>query len=170
MLSPQEISRHAWENGAPFFVPESVTYLEGLVTSNWKVFEWGAGASTIWCNKKFVGATSIEHDPQWFERVSRRLEQEGSGVVDLRLIPLGDEYVQAIRDFPDSYFDLVLVDGRIRVRCMVEAIPKVKWGGVLVLDNSERARYASGIAALEGWGRQDFGSSSWLTSIFRRTR
>lgn len=50
-------------------------------------------------------------------------------------------YAQCIDEFPDQHFDWILVDGRARPSCMVHALPKLKPGGYLILDNSDRAYY-----------------------------
>lgn len=49
-------------------------------------------------------------------------------------------YVNAINDYPGEYFDFILVDGKARFACMLNAIPKLKVGGLLILDNSELFR------------------------------
>lgn len=40
--------------------------------------------------------------------------------------------------FPNEYFDLILIDGRVRMNCLKNATPKLKVGGVLIFDNSDR--------------------------------
>ena len=37
--------------------------------------------------------------------------------------------------------DFAIVDGRARTECCHEILPKIKKGGILILDNSERKRY-----------------------------
>jgi hypothetical protein len=52
-----------------------------------------------------------------------------------------EEYVKFIERYSDESFDLISVDGRARVSCFRAAIKKLKPGGMLILDNSERNRY-----------------------------
>jgi hypothetical protein len=40
-------------------------------------------------------------------------------------------------------FDIVLVDGRARPSCIKHGIPKLKIGGFLILDNSDRLYYTA---------------------------
>ncbi len=54
-------------------------------------------------------------------------------------------YVTQIDAFPDSTFDIVLVDGRARPACLIHALPKVRRGGLLILDNAERPHYQQAI-------------------------
>lgn len=166
VLNPTTIAREAWERGMPFFVPESIKYLENMARPEWKAFEWGSGASTIWCGRKFERTISVEHSLFWFDRVAQRLEEENISTVDLLLISLDDGYAEKIREYPDIHFDLVMVDGRHRMQCVKEAVSKVKH--LLVLDNSEREWYTPAIRLLDDWERIDFGVCKWQTSVFRR--
>ena len=45
------------------------------------------------------------------------------------------------RELVKRYEDVIAVDGRDRVNCVKHAMPKLKPGGVLVLDDSHRPRY-----------------------------
>lgn len=66
-------------------------------------------------------------------------------------------YAEVISSYPDSSFDIVLVDGRARPACLLLAIDKVRPGGYLVLDNSDRSHYRSAMAELNGtFKRKDF--------------
>jgi hypothetical protein len=90
------------------------------------------------------------------------------------------EYVAAIDRYRNSSLDIVLVDGRARMACCFRALPKVRRGGILVLDNSDYQRYDQDILRLESkmhgkWKRQDFlgpGPCSsvigWRTTIWSR--
>jgi hypothetical protein len=57
--------------------------------------------------------------------------------------------VEAIDIHPDHTFDLVLVDGRVRTECMQHAIPKIRPGGHLMLDNSNNAEVAKMVRQLQ---------------------
>ena len=54
------------------------------------------------------------------------------------------KFVTTIDQYPDHYFDLVFVDGRARNSCIKHAIPKVKNGGYILLDDSDRKSYQKG--------------------------
>jgi hypothetical protein len=51
------------------------------------------------------------------------------------------KYATVIDQFPDEYFDVVLVDGRARPSCMFHSLRKVKKNGLLILDNADRPYY-----------------------------
>lgn len=52
-----------------------------------------------------------------------------------------EDYVCAIDSYADSTLDLIFIDGRSRASCLQRAIPKLRVGGYLVLDNSDRKYY-----------------------------
>ena len=168
-LSVQEYANEAWRQGLPFFTPGAIEFMESVVSPEFKAFEWGAGASTVWLARNVAQTVSVEHQQEWCDQVLDRLcEEELTNTILVLVRDVGScSYFSAISCYPDGFFDLVLVDGRNRVMCIRSALAKVKPGGYLILDNSERPRYRDGIALLETWERQDF-PSRWVTSIFRR--
>ena len=58
--------------------------------------------------------------------------------------------------YPDNFFDLVIIDGAQRHTCMKQAIPKVRSGGYLLLDDSNRPDYLTNVELLKEWKRKDF--------------
>lgn len=115
-----------------------------------RVFEFGGGASTLWLIDKGCVVRTVEHDATWHAELQTRVR----GVARVELIPPGDDYrayVTSVLAEPDHSCDLVIVDGRERVRCGLAAMPKVKPGGMLLLDDSERPRYSELHQALAGW-------------------
>ncbi len=123
------------------------------------VFEYGAGASTVWLGRRSGAVTSVEHDGGFAEFLSPMLT--GYPHVDLRLVPAVQstdpatpshrrghagldftDYVAAIDDV-DAAFDLVVVDGRARVAGVRAALPRLAPGGVVLLDNADRDEYSS---------------------------
>jgi hypothetical protein len=107
---------------------------------------------------------AVEHDAEWYRRL---LE---SGVTDIRLVPPAstgsirsnkstgyfDQYVSTILEYPDLTFDLVIVDGRCRVASIVNAAKKVRRGGWIYLDDSDRGEYSSVRDVLPGWTERAF--------------
>jgi hypothetical protein len=143
-------------------------YLADFLTKEMKVFEYGCGGSTLYFAKKARHVVSIEHDTLWAATVNSKLaEHRLDHLVDLRVYalgehgsaPLGDpadpdsyissdfpgrslaSYVQSIDDFEDATFDLVMIDGRARPACIKHAVNKVRSGGLLVVDNTDRSYY-----------------------------
>jgi hypothetical protein len=82
-------------------------------------------------------------------------------------------YVTQIDAFPDSYFDVVLVDGQARPSCIKHAYPKVKPGGMLILDNADVPEYLAqtrqflaGFEAHHFYGIGPIWGVMWQTDIY----
>ena len=153
----------------PWMCFPAIEQLERLLTRQSRVFEYGSGGSTIYFAQRAAEVVSIEHEPSWYQRVGAELERQQLTNVRYQLIePVADagfdasriadpsayvsddpdytgktfrSYAQAIDNFPDRYFDLVVVDGRARPSCISHALEKVRPNGVLLLDQSERPYY-----------------------------
>ena len=73
-------------------------------------------------------------------------------------------------EYPDNYFDLVLVDGRARPPCIKQACSKVKPGKYILLDNSDRDRYQLAIRELLlGWKRVTYEGPTLCLPWFTQT-
>ena len=131
-----------------------------------RVFEYGGGGSTLWLQDCGANVTAVEHDVDWHRVLQERApaadvilqvpSQEGSVPTAVHPGQYFDEYVTTISGFPDASFDIVIVDGRARVACGLAAMPKVRPGGMLLLDDSDRSKYAGLRGALVGWFRTDY--------------
>ena len=158
-----------------------IGYLEKRLHPQTVAFEYGGGGSTLWLAKRVGSLTTVEHDACWFNSIQEEMRKAPDVNCTLLLrepqyesaspspspgdsINYGssmcpgsfEEYAKAIDPFPDSSFDLVLVDGRSRAACLVHAAPKVRPGGLLVLDDSHREHYRPGMKTLRPWMRKDF--------------
>ena len=127
------------------------------------VLEFGIGGSTVWFSQKTKHLCSVEHDSKWYDDVSNYLKNK----VQINLLPR--PYHTFCDTFVDNFFDLILVDGRDRVKCIESSIRILKSGGILMLDNSERPYYQKGINLLKTWKRTTVEfieppPSSWETS------
>lgn len=120
------------------------------LTPRSRVAEYGGGGSTLWFADRAGEVLTIEHDVEWFPL----LENSVAGLANCRVMHKSSDddygmYVAALEHFPDGYFDVIVVDGRERVRCLEAAIPKVASGGLLILDDSERDRYERAFDAVK---------------------
>lgn len=144
------------------YTPNTTHFLHQHLQPGMNIFEWGAGRSTLFFARYPVNVVSIEHDASWHRKISQALP--GQGNIDLKLVPPDQSpttfqtYVNAINAYPDNYFDIVAVDGRKRGACLLAALPKVKPGGLALLDDSQRERYQSEMAKLNELG--------WLTTHY----
>lgn len=136
-------------------------FVESVLPPDARVFEYGGGGSSAWLSDHGAQLTVIEHHQEWCEELRRALpsnvELISAPACDVGVIGSSveaghfDDYVKAIDSYPDLSFDLVIVDGRARVESVSRAKAKVKQGGHLLLDDSDRARYRAGITAMSAW-------------------
>jgi len=153
----------------PWITFGAATALKNILTPDMRVFEYGAGGSTIFFADHVAELVTVEHDKVWMEDVKRAMRKVG-GVRWLPFLaepqersnpnslppsdPLSyatsdeklrdysfEAYAKTIDQFDDQYFDVVSIDGRARPACFMHALQKVKDGGYILLDNAERQVY-----------------------------
>ncbi len=146
-----------------------IDFLNKNIGSSSKVFEYGGGGSTLFFLRRANEVVTVEHNEEWFKILSTKISKEkavrwkGAFVPAEKGLPMTNpdaavpehyyttdeafldsnfrRYASHIDTFPEGYFDCVVVDGRSRPSCLVHAMPQIKEGGFLVLDNSEREYY-----------------------------
>lgn len=143
----------AAEGAGPWWNTRAVSYLGEHLRDGDRVFEWGSGRSTDWLVSRGALVTSIEHDYEWVEKVTERCPEAdiraipGSGIgttEDQQLKIQGgarlffDDYIAAINEFADSSFNIVIVDGMCRPECLRAALPKVRPGGLIIVDDTDK--------------------------------
>jgi predicted O-methyltransferase YrrM len=162
----------------PWIVPAAIGWLRRRIRSDWSVLEVGAGRSTAWFARRAGRVLSFEDNEFWAGHTRGRLSEIGLSNVDLR-VGLIEELPDAVATLPDSDFDLVVVDFLeaptvTRIDVLKPAMKKVKPGGLLLLDDSDRPGYAKAFELLEGWrfrkfvGVKDEWPEACETGIFRR--
>lgn len=138
----------------PWLPYRLVDELEARLQPGMRVFEYGGGGSTLWFLDRGLDVVTVEHDATWSRILESRVD---SSSWTLLVEPLGADgagYVDAISAYPDDHFDLVVVDGRYRSRCIGAALTKVQPGGLLVVDDVDRPRYAAALDSV-AWPRTD---------------
>jgi hypothetical protein len=173
----------------PWLSPAAISILDKCLNSSMHGLEYGSGRSTRFFSKRLKQLVSIEHHQEWYDLVSQELNDEDIKNVTYLKIEGGrpeskkdiekryksdylednqnyKDYYSRVSDFPDSYFDFILIDGRARVECSIRAIPKLKSGGIFILDNSERRRYEIVHNELSNWKRINTTSGLTDTTIW----
>jgi hypothetical protein len=100
------------------------------------VLEFGSGSSTSWLAKRSRCLVSIEDDADWAERTRKRLAHSqitSAVVLDRENLAY---YNPTCPGIPDA-FDLIIVDGSWRWKCIEFALNHLKPGGCVYLDNSD---------------------------------
>ena len=151
-----------------------VAFLERRLNKTLSVFEYGSGYSTLFYARRVRNVISVEYDQAWIASIGPRLPPNAS----VLFVPddVDGDYCRAIARSGDS-FDVVVVDGKDRENCVKQSMQALSSRGVIVLDDSERAKYASAIshAQQNGFLSVDFEGlkptdSSWCRStiLYRR--
>ena len=106
--------------------------------------EFGSGMSTLWFARRVSKLTSVEHDQSWYNKIKYILE--GRGLSNVRYLfcekdqpedkGYNAKYVQVIQDFQPNSLDFSLVDGVYRDSCANAIIDKLRYGGILIIDNA----------------------------------
>ena len=152
--------------GVPWWSYRAVDKVDAWLASRprpIRVFEYGAGASTIWLADRTDEIFSVEHHQGFADYISPTLRslpavelfvvqpthgacprvpsaKEGNENLDF------SDYVAAIDQVKGS-FDLIVIDGRARTACLAHAGKRLADDGVIVFDNSARRRYRQAIEA-----------------------
>lgn len=125
-----------WRPSAPMISFSATRRIERLLDRDARVVEFGSGLSTLWFAARCGWLFSVEDDPAWHLLVSGLLAQKGYRHVQYELRP-APTYADLSRIADDSV-DFALVDGTDRAGCIQSAVPKIRRGGWLYLDNSDK--------------------------------
>ncbi|MGZ5310647.1 MAG: O-methyltransferase [Solirubrobacterales bacterium] len=162
----------------PWIVPAAVGWLGRRAHRDWRVLELGSGRSTVWLAQRTGSVLSFEDNEHWLARARELLGAAGIENAEVRHLPV--EYLAAeVEAMSDESFDLVVVDflespGADRVSAVRAARDKVRPGGYLLLDDSDRPGYAGAWELLGGWRERRFSGvkDEWPeaceTAIFQR--
>lgn len=162
-----------WERShpdQPWLTSAGIALLQDWLTPSDVVLECGSGRSTRWFAERVAQVVSVEHSIEWASIVRATLEQHGL-TEKVRYCVHSDgaderpdsEYVQAVGALDDAGVDCALIDGMSRDHCAVAALPKIRPGGIVVIDNVDRyIPRASPSSAPGARGLQaGYASSTW---------
>jgi len=122
--------------GLPWLTKDAIFLLDQLLKKEDIGVEFGSGRSTLWFAKKLKHLTSVEDNLTWYEKVRIMLSDAGiSNEVDYRCCEEESNFYNQSNSFNDSSIDFCLVDGKSRAKCALLMLPKIKSGGILVVDN-----------------------------------
>ena len=134
------------------WIHENVTkMLRDNVTKNTKVLEFGSGYSTIFFQNLTDNLISIEHNKDWYDKILPLINNKTKYIlkdinykseprVDNRFYNCDTLEELVGESIEDEYFDIILIDGINRVNCAFGSHKKLKRGGILILDDSNRIK------------------------------
>lgn len=129
----------------PWITYPALDFIKSRIERLDSVFEYGSGNGTLWWAKKSNFVRSIENDPEWHTSIKKIIPDN----VDLHFSTLdhGSDYEDTIL-IDDRRYDIIVIDGRRRNKCMGKAIHRINSNGIIILDNSDRSEYKYGIKTL----------------------
>lgn len=135
--------------------PRAVSYLDGLLRADDVLLELGSGASTAWYASRVGRVVSLEPDARWAGRVIQELRAHPNAEVKVGAV--ADLFAGALREMLPT---VLIVDhsdepalGRTdAIRLALESCARLR---IIVLDDSDRARYASDLP-FSNWSRTRF--------------
>lgn len=59
----------------PWVTYSFIDFIRDRITKKLNIFEYGSGSSTAFYAKRAASVTSVEHDKDWFDLVSKKIRQ-----------------------------------------------------------------------------------------------
>jgi len=143
LFSPRWVARrvaataYALRNpDAPLLAAGALQHADRWLRKEHFAFEWGSSFSTAWLARRAGRVVAVEQDALWYNRMQGLLAAKGlADDVELRFAP-GDAYFSQIERFADDSIDFVLVDGPSPALALAASLPKLKHGGMLVVNGA----------------------------------
>ncbi len=142
----------------PLMNSEEIVDLVSYLSKHTFMLEIGGGKSSIFLSKIVKQLVTLEHDRKWANQISDFGNIDHSSW-DLHVVEPNwpqshcfqpaepgqfDNYVNFISTLEDNKFDIVLIDGRDRVRSTLASLPNIKQGGIILIhDFWNRSKYHS---------------------------
>jgi len=129
-----------------------IRFIEPRLKKDFRVFEYGCGASTIWYSRRVAEIIAVEHDAHWRDRIAPRIVN-GSVIH----CPIDGRYVEEACN-AHGEFDIVIIDGQHREECAIHAVKAVSARGCIVWDDSQEKHFQQAYPPLReaGWREISF--------------
>lgn len=168
----------------PWLTRCAIKAIERVLRPTMHGLEWSCGSGTLWYLQHLASLHSIEHDEYYMSLCENKVLSLGehlsnkwtpfhgsrNALVDSTGSIVPSEYISQAAKFERKTFDFIVIDGRNRTACLNFVLKHGllrEQDGILVLDNSERARYAKGMNEVpKHWHRYDFATPVDTTTIW----
>jgi len=139
----------------PWFTYPAIEYLIQFNFSDKRVFEYGAGNSSLFWAARAREVVAVESDRQWFNRISGNCPPN----LFLNLHVDKENYVSCIT-LQEGKFDVIVIDGRWRNACAAICDTCLNSHGMIVVDNSDRHYKGCDLLREKGFFQVDFSGLS----------
>lgn len=122
----------------PWLTFDAIRIIKQKLPSNSAIFEYGSGHSTLYWAENGHQVVAVESDQSWHRMLADKIKKEKRLLDKVTVLykSLQQEYINSI-DQQQQDYDLILIDGAHRRECIEKAIPRLKQGGLLVVDNTD---------------------------------
>lgn len=117
----------------PWFTYPAIEYLVQLNFSEKRIFEYGTGYSSKFWSQRAKEVVSVEHDEEWHAKVSGAKTPNHAIILE----PNEGKYARSVEG--KGKFDVIVVDGKYRLRCVESSLPYLSSNGMMIVDNTDRA-------------------------------
>jgi len=153
-------------NIRPWMCYPLIDFIRDRLKTQHNVFEYGSGFSTIFFANRVNSITSVEHDSEWLDKLKNALSKYQNASV---------YYVEDEKKYPESIniadanknFDVVVVDGIMRVECVKFSFDFLSAQGIILLDDSGRPEYEPAFTFLAKKGFQHISFSGMKPGMLR---
>jgi precorrin-6B methylase 2 len=180
----------------PWITIKAKLWLDKILRPDMILYEFGSGMSTLYFSTKVKTIISIEHDKNWYSKIKDKLKNNQidnceyylkepeyvntqyskkikakyiSNLTKYQGFHFRD-YIESINRYSDQFFDLVFIDGRARIGCILHSIKKIKPGGYLVLDNSDEKKYKLVHKILKSYEKRNFFGIALSNPYFKHSK
>lgn len=143
----------------PYMNSDEISDLVTYIDRECDMLEVGGGNSTLFFSRIVKRLVTIEHNKEWSDKISNDMKSISKCDWSIHVVEPSfpqshpfqpsepgqfDNYINFISNLEKDQFDVILIDGRDRVRCTIASIPLLKKGGVLLIhDFWNRQKYHS---------------------------
>lgn len=153
-------------NPIPWYTYPAIEWLSCLDFSDKKVWEWGAGNSSLWWGSRSKFTYSVDDDQVWVDKIkSKRSKKQEIYFYST------EHYVNSIL-YKGCLYDVIVIDGSHRLECAKLAINCVSLTGMIILNNSNWCKNTAMFLRDAGFIQIDFNGLgalneyAWTTSVF----
>jgi predicted O-methyltransferase YrrM len=114
-----------------------IRLLRDFLSKESRVLEFGSGMSTVWYALRAQEVCSVEDYLPWYKKVDDMLITQGLNNVTYKFAETASDYYAFMAN-DRSAFNLIMIDGSHRSKCVENALTLLRPGGILYLDNSDK--------------------------------
>jgi predicted O-methyltransferase YrrM len=140
----------------PWYTYEFLNELRHWDISEWKIFEYGGGMSSLWWRKKAKECITIDTSAEWSSRNNLVFINKKEDFIN---------YPMEVCKNTNELFDCIIIDSEPtewRDSCTPTAISCLKKGGILIIDNWMQN-------SVSGCGEKSWPESQQILKDYKKT-